>query len=149
MRIKDRTMRLVYSENPDPKDQKYLDDQLMGFNADKVNGYAFNHFIYKMTDDSGLMVAGIDCRLGGGWLEIISLWVSEQHRKNKIGERLLLAAEKTAKERGCHGAYLYTYSFQAPGFYEKNGYAVFGVLENYYKTHSKFYLKKRWVDSID
>ena len=136
-------MDIVYSEKPDQNDRKYLDDKLMGFNGDKIKGYAFNNFLYKVTDDTGLLVAGIDCTYGGGWLEIISLWVSDNHRKKNIGERLLLKAEKTAMEKDCNGSYLYTYSFQAPAFYQKYGYKIFGVLENYYECHSKIYLKKK------
>ncbi|MBU4133674.1 MAG: GNAT family N-acetyltransferase [Proteobacteria bacterium] len=76
---------------------------------------------------------------------MISLWVSEENRKKQIGERLLFKAERTAKKKGCHSACLYTYSFQAPAFYEKHGYSIFGILENYYKKHSKLYMKKRLV----
>lgn len=138
-------MKLIYADRPDKNDRKYLDDKLMGFNGDIIKGYVFNNFLYKLTDESGAIIAGIDCMIGGGWVEIISLWVSEENRKKQIGQRLLSEAEKTAKEKGCHGAYLYTYSFQAPAFYEKQGYSIFGALENYYKKHSKFYMKKRLV----
>ena len=138
-------MQLIYNDKPDQKDQKYLDDKLMGFNGNRIKGYVFKSFLYKMIDDSGLMIAGIDCIVGGGWLEIISLWVSEHNRKKKIGESLLFEAERTAKEKGCHSSYLYSYSFQAPAFYEKKGYKIFGILENYYQNHSKFYMKKRLV----
>jgi hypothetical protein len=41
---------------------------------------------------------------------------------------MLLQAEQEAKARGCRGAWLDTYSFQARGFYERLGYAVFGAL---------------------
>jgi ribosomal protein S18 acetylase RimI-like enzyme len=138
-------MELIYNDKPDQKDQKYLDDKLMGFNGKRIKSYVFKSFLYKMTDDSGLMIAGIDCILGGGWLEIISLWVSENNRKKKIGEKLLFEAEKKATAQGCHSSNLFTYSFQAPVFYEKNGYKIFGILENYYRDHSKFYMKKKLV----
>ena len=86
--LKSEKMKLIYNDKPDQKDQKYLDDKLMGLNGKRIKGYVFKSFLYKMTDDSGLMIAGIDCILGGGWLEIISLWVSENNRKKKIGEKL-------------------------------------------------------------
>ena len=135
-------MDLIYDSRPTRKDRKHLDDRLMGFNGYQIKGYAFEGFLYKIINDSNKVIAGIDCLMGGGWVEIVSLWVSKQYRKKEIGKRLLLEAEKTAKEKACHGSYLYTYSFQAPRFYEKNGYTIFGVLENYYKNHSKFYMKK-------
>jgi hypothetical protein len=52
-------------------------------------------------------------------------------------------AEAEAVRRGCHGAQLDTYSFQAQGFYEKLGYAVFGIVEDYPSGHSRIYLSKR------
>lgn len=136
-------MDIIYSEKPNQDDRNYLDDKLMGFNGDKIKGYAFNNFLYKVTDDSGSIIAGIDCIFGGGWLEVISLWVSDNHRGKNIGEKLLLKAEKMAIKRGCHSSYLYTYSFQAPEFYQNYGYEIFGVLDNYYECHSKIYLKKK------
>jgi hypothetical protein len=38
-------------------------------------------------------------------------------------------AEIRARERGCHSAWLDTFSFQARGFYEKLGYEEFGRLD--------------------
>jgi hypothetical protein len=46
-------------------------------------------------------------------------WKNENHRVKVIGQKLLFLAEKAASERNCHAAYLYTYSFQRPEFYEK------------------------------
>lgn len=43
---------------------------------------------------------------------------------------MLLQAEQEAIARGCRGAWLDTYSFQARGFYERLGYAVFGILDH-------------------
>jgi hypothetical protein len=36
-----------------------------------------------------------------------------------------------------------TYSFEAKPFYEKLGYEVYGVLEDYPEEHCKYFLKKR------
>jgi hypothetical protein len=58
-------MKLIYNYKPDQKDQQYLDDKLMGFNGNRIKGYVFKNFLYKMTDDSDLMIAGIDCIVGG------------------------------------------------------------------------------------
>lgn len=51
-------------------------------------------------------------------------------------------AEEEAVRRGCLGAWLDTFSFQARGFYERLGYSVFGVIEGYPPGHSRFFLKK-------
>jgi len=138
-------MNLTYHPVPEKNDQQFLEDQLIGFNSEKIQGYGFETFLYKMEDDSGCMVAGIDCDMCGGWLYIISLWVDEKHRGQGIGDRLLAAAERKAKEKGCHGSHLYTYSFQAPEFYEKHGYDKIASLEGFCGDHSKFFMKKHLV----
>ena len=54
-------------------------------------------------------------------------------------------AEEQAQARGCKGVFLYTYSFQAPGFYQKHGYQLMGVLEDCPPGHQRYYLKKLLV----
>ena len=38
--------------------------------------------------------------------------------------------------------YLYTFSFQAPGFYRKLGYREFGKLNDFPKGQSRYWLNK-------
>ena len=47
-----------------------------------------------------------------------------------------------AFERGCHSAWVETFSFQAPGFYRKLGYEPFGELD-YPPGHKRIFLHKR------
>jgi len=51
-------------------------------------------------------------------------------------------AEMRALERGRHSARVDTFSFEAPGFYPKLGYAVFGELD-YPPGHKRIFLQKR------
>ena len=55
---------------------------------------------------------------------------------------MLAEVESAAKEKGCYLIYLDTFDFQAKEFYEKQGYEVFGVLEDCPKEHCRYYLKK-------
>jgi len=51
-------------------------------------------------------------------------FLPESLRKNRIGSRIIRKAEDEAKRRGCSRAVLFTVTFQAPGFYERQGYEV-------------------------
>lgn len=78
-----------------------------------------------------------------GWLRVEILAVPQAIQGQGWGQRLLLTAETVARERGCHAAWVDTFSFQAPGFYEKLGYQLFGQLEDYPEDcQRKFYQKR-------
>ena len=68
--------------------------------------------------------------------------VADALRGKGIGCELMGAAEARAVERGCHSAWVDTFSFQAPGFYRKLGYQVFGELD-YPPGHRRIFLQKR------
>lgn len=93
-------------------------------------------------DGAGILVCGISGHTHYGWLVIAQLWVAETHRGQHLGRDLLLAAEHEARRRGCHSAWLDTYSFQARPFYEAHGYRLFGELEHYPAPHTKQFLVK-------
>ncbi len=87
--------------------------------------------------------------LGGLWAETLFarmhvdlLFVPERLRRTGIGRRLMGDAEAEAIRRGCLGAWLDTYNFQARGFYERLGYAVFGTIEDHPPGHHRFFMKK-------
>jgi len=91
--------------------------------------------------------------LGGLWgwtsfsfLQIDLLYILKAMRGAGLGSRLIHMAEEEAMRRGCSGAWLDTFSFQARGFYEKLGYAVFGSIEDYPPGHSRFFLKKTFFE---
>jgi ribosomal protein S18 acetylase RimI-like enzyme len=66
-----------------------------------------------------------------GWLHLSALWVDEEARGQGWGSRLVGRFEAEGAARGCHGAWVDTYGFQAPNFYERVGYQEFGRLEDF------------------
>jgi len=96
-----------------------------------------------LRDIGGALVGGITGWLWGGCLEIDYLWVHEDLRGRGIGQRLVHTLETVALQRGCRQSTLNTFSFQAPAFYQRLGYEVFGVIDGYGHAHQKLYLRKR------
>jgi GNAT superfamily N-acetyltransferase len=83
-------------------------------------------FSVKVTGADGQVIGGITARTWAGLCEIGLLWVHPDHRKAGWGVRILAAAEEEARRRGCDRICLSTFTFQAPGFYQKYGYAETG-----------------------
>ena len=94
-------------------------------------------------DGTGRVVGGVRGATVWGWLEIKLLWVSEEHRGKGLGKKLMAAAEHEGLKRGCRHAWLDTFDFQAPRFYAKLGYHVFGTLEDFPAGHTRFFMEKR------
>jgi len=98
-------------------------------------------FINK--DEQGEIQAGISMSWYWGIMHIDYLWVKESLRGKKVGEQLLKLAEQKAISLGCSVIHLETYSFQAPNYYKKFSYKVFGTLiDTPEEGTSLFFLKK-------
>jgi GNAT superfamily N-acetyltransferase len=95
-------------------------------------------------DDDGELVGGVVADTWGGWLAIDLVWVREDQRGSGLGSEMLQRIEERARtERECMGVRLDTWGFQAKPFYEKLGYSVFGVLEDYPLGETEYLLSKR------
>ena len=117
-------MNVIPTEN----EIKYIREALGDFNRKIVgeDGHAPLNIIEYDGDEN--IIGGI---IGGtywGWMYIDVLWVHKDHRRQGIGSKLLLQAEKEAICRGCHHVHVDTMSWQAPLFYKKHGYEVLGIL---------------------
>jgi GNAT superfamily N-acetyltransferase len=64
------------------------------------------------------------------WFEVQLVWVDAPYRRQGIGRQLMARAEHEAQQRGCQYARVNTSQYQAPGFYAKQGYILYGTLEN-------------------
>jgi ribosomal protein S18 acetylase RimI-like enzyme len=53
-------------------------------------------------------------------------------------------AEAIARRRGCRGAWLGTFDFQARELYERHGYAVFAELPDFPAGHTHVHLRKNF-----
>ena len=98
------------------------------------------------SPSDGAIEGGLWGRSYYRWLFIELLFIPEPSRKVGLGTRIMDLAEAEARRRGCLGAWLDSFSFQAPGFYEKRGYKIFAQLDDYPPGQSRFFLSKRLND---
>lgn len=71
-----------------------------------------------------------------------SLWINEDHRKTGIGTSIMSKVFQLAKEKEVKTIFTDTYSFQAEGFYLKQGFQCYGRVDEYLCGHSMIFLKK-------
>jgi GNAT superfamily N-acetyltransferase len=98
-------------------------------------------FVLRTPDEE--VVGGVIGATHWDWFYINLMWIREEFRGCGYGRRLMELAEDEARGRGAKNAYLDTFSFQVPGFYEKFGYQVFGKLPDFPQGHKCYYMKKR------
>ena len=96
-------------------------------------------------DKGGAVQAGIRFVLAFEWLFVNWLWVADAYRKHGIGSQLMASAEAAARAQGCRAAYLDTFTFQAPNFYQRLGYREFGQLDDFPPGHSRIWFSKALV----
>lgn len=94
------------------------------------------------NQEQGKTIGGITGDILGNWLRIRYLWVDKTHRGKNIASELLQTMITAAKEKGAKYAEVDTFSFQALPFYQKQGFELFGELENYPIRDKKYYLRK-------
>ncbi|MBQ6787319.1 MAG: GNAT family N-acetyltransferase [Lachnospiraceae bacterium] len=128
-------------------DAEYICDKLVEYNLSQVpkkQEIEFKNINKKVVDENDNIIAGCLAKMYC-WnvIYIDSLWVDEKYRKCGLGTRLLNEIEKVALEENCSLIYLDTFDFQAKDFYTKQGYEVFGVLEDCPVNHCRYYLKKK------
>jgi len=135
--------RIVCTDSPDDADYTVVGFGIRDFN--NRHGGASGHqplcLFLHAPDDS--VVGGLIGSTYYGWFYIDLLWVREDLRGHGHGQHLLALAEQEARQRGAKGAYLDTFSFQAPDFYRKNGYEVFGELGDFPVGHTRYFFRKR------
>lgn len=138
-------LTLTREDDGSDDDAQRVIDGLKAFNRAHAPQAEYSALRLFLRDPAGAVVGGLLGDVIFGWLFVRILWVSDEHRGGGHGARLMRAAEDEARARGCHGAWLDTFSFQAPAFYAAQGYLPFGRLDDYPPGHSCHFLWKPLV----
>jgi ribosomal protein S18 acetylase RimI-like enzyme len=138
-------MAVTYTLKPEPApEERYLIiDPLIAYNDAQVGPRNRKEFALSVRSEMGEFVGGLLGFTHFNHFFIGALHVDQRFRKEGIGRELMKRAEALALKQGCDVIYLDTFDYQAPRFYEKLGFKVFGKLEDYPPGHQRFYLMKR------
>lgn len=132
----------VRLENTESQKSQIIGDLIRSYNRSKREVAESEPLNLYVEDDSGELMAGLVAETFGNWLEIEYLFVKEDLRGQGIGSQLLQRAESEAKKRNCRYAFVNTYQFQAPAFYQKHGYQEVFTLKDYPCTGQRHYYQK-------
>lgn len=114
---------------------KYIDEHSDNKHNNKI---VINFAVY----DKDELIGGASGWIQYQWYFLDQLWINEKYRKHKIGNKVIKEIENVAKENKCIGIRTETWSFQARGFYEKNGFEVYAELNDCPPGVIEYFLKK-------
>lgn len=136
---------MIVSEDVTPQDALEIRRRLLAFNSQTapINGFTSQPVNLALRDTEGLLRGGIIASLHGwGILFIDLLWLDVEYRQMGYGTQLLREAERLAIQRGCRMIQVDTFDFQAPAFYQREGYDCFAILDDFPPGHKRYYFKK-------
>lgn len=142
---------IQFVDNPTAETRAAIAKPLVRFNEAAL-GKPIDYKLLVLTvtePETGEIIGGLWGHTIHSHLYVDLLVVPETRRRQGIGERLIAMAETEARNRGCVGTWLSTYSFQAQGFYERRGYKVFAVMDGYPPEHSCIFLRKTFGDATN
>jgi GNAT superfamily N-acetyltransferase len=131
-------------DNPEPAVRTAILTVIDAYNDSQTGPYdSAAPFAVLLRDAAGTVIGGLWAVSYYNWMHVDLLFLPESARGAGLGRRMMRAAEREAARRGCTGIWLDTASFQAPGFYKKLGFEVFGRIEPFFHDAVRFWLLKR------
>jgi len=126
----------------------YLDlllDGLTSYNANATGHHDGKDLVVSVQRD-GKAVGGCYAWTWAGICNVVFLHIPEDTRRQGIGKAVMTALEAEARLRACHEIVLWTYSFQAPKFYEKLGFEITHTFNDHPPGHQQHFLRKRLAE---
>lgn len=134
--------RISSVEDPEQIPWGVIGGGLNQFNRRQAGDNQFQRLCFTMTASDGEVVGGVIGETYWDWFYLDLIWVAEDLRGCGYGRSLMEIAEREAQLRGAKNVYLDTFSFQAPDFYKKQGYTIFGELPDFPPGHQRYFMRK-------
>jgi GNAT superfamily N-acetyltransferase len=135
---------IIIETSPTLEDMQFLEDRLYDYNVEQTGLGDGQDYAFFVRGHHREIRAGVAGWMWGGSCCIRSLWVHQELRGQRVGTKLLQSVEQEALARGCHHIVVASFSFQAPGFYQKLGFETFAILADHPRGHQHYYLQK-WL----
>ena len=135
--------QIVSVEKPEENAWGIIGRSLGNYNQQQVGDDKFQRLCFALQTPEEEIVGGVLGEVYWNWLHVDLLWVKDELRGKGYGQRLLDLLEEEARKLGAKNAYLDTFSFQAPDFYKKQGYQIFGELQEFPTGHQRYFLTKQ------
>jgi N-acetylglutamate synthase-like GNAT family acetyltransferase len=123
--------------------EAFLAQRIYEYNSRATGYFDAQGFFAIDRDASGEIQGGVSGYTWGGCCHVVNLWVTEAQRGCGLGTALLAAAERHAKQQNCRVVFLSSHSFQAPDFYERQGYQRLATVQGDPPHHSNVFLAKQ------
>jgi GNAT superfamily N-acetyltransferase len=118
---------LILTDAPTDSDATIIASGLADYNEQQAGYRDWRPLAALLRDaDTGETLGGMIGKTSYGLLFIDLVYLPETARGQDIGSRLLAMVEQEGITRGCRSAFLFTITWQAPGFYERHGWTEFG-----------------------
>jgi GNAT superfamily N-acetyltransferase len=135
--------KLVLTDATTAEDEAVIRDGLGAYNLEKAGYRDYRPLAVLVADPAtGEIVGGLYGSTSMGLLRVDRFFLPETLRKQGLGSRILKAVEEEGARRGCTRAVLSTLSFQAPGFYRRQGWVELGRIECDPPGHTRFMMTK-------
>ena len=138
----EKEINIVWVEQPGQVEWGTIGGGIGIYNQEQAGDDASKSLCFVIQGPDENILGGVIGATHYDWLYVDLMWIKEELRGQGYGDKLLELTEEEARKRGAKNAYLDTFSFQAPGFYKKYGYQVFGELSGFPEGHTRYYLKK-------
>ena len=128
----------------DPADVAVITDGLRAYHLNQIGYHDFRPLAVFVRDpQTGKVVGGLHGRSEFGLVYVAWFFLPEDLRRARIGSRVLAMAEEEGRRRGCTRIALTTLSIEAPGFYQKQGYAVAATIDCEPPGLTRYYMMKK------
>ncbi len=135
--------QIVYVDKPDDSVWEVIGGGIQNYNTQQAGDDHGKRLCFVLYAPNQEIAGGLIGATYWDWFYIDLMFIKEEFRGRGYGHRVLTLAENEARQRGAKNAYLDTFSFQAPGFYKRHGYQIFGELHEFPPGHQRYFLTKR------